>query len=603
MAELGLKSVSFSFGGAQLLDGVDLQIERGERIGLLGRNGCGKSTLLKLLAGQLEPDNGELARRSGLSIGYLSQIVPGDLSGTATQFLVQGLINRAGGEPESEWEQGDRIERVLTQMGLDPEAEIGSFSAGTKRRLLLASALVQEPDLLLLDEPTNHLDLEAIEQLEGLLNRRSGALMLVTHDRAFLRRTANRILDLDRGVLRSYSCDYATYLVRKEAVLDAEAGAEAAFDKKLAQEETWIRTGIRARRTRNMGRVRALQAMRKERGERRARAGTVRAQIATADRSGQKVLEAHELSKSFDGKPVIAKFSTVIDRGDRIGIIGPNGCGKSTLIALLLGELEPDSGYVKRGTKLEVARFDQLHSTLDESRTVQENVCEEGDTVTIGGVSRHIMGYLRDFLFTPDQIRGKIDKLSGGERNRLQLARILARSCNLLVLDEPTNDLDLETLEMLEELLADYRGTLLLVSHDREFLDNVVTSTLAFDQDGKIVENVGGYEEWARVLKAGQATQKQVAKNKPGASGAGKGSTVPKVRRRTYKEKLELAALPDRIDELEFAHAAMLAEMAKPGYYKRPGAEIAENQIQLEARQTELDSALARWEELEELAE
>jgi ATP-binding cassette subfamily F protein uup len=604
VAELGLKSVSFSFGGAQLLDGVDLQIERGERIGLLGRNGCGKSTMLKILAGELEVDGGDLVRRTRLRIGYLSQAVPKDLKGTATEYLVRELIAKADGEPESEWEEGDRIERVLTQMGLDPQAEISSFSAGTKRRLLLACALVQEPDLLLLDEPTNHLDLEAIEQLEGLLNRRAGALVLVTHDRAFLRRTANRILDLDRGVLRSYSCDYATYLVRKEAVLDAEAGADAAFDKKLAQEEAWIRTGIRARRTRNMGRVRALQGMREERSERRERTGTVRAQIAEADRSGQKVLETEGLSKAFAGKHVIRNFSTVIDRGDRIGIIGPNGCGKSTLIALLLGELEADAGSVKLGTKLEVARFDQLHSTLDDNRTVQENVCEEGDTVTIGGVSRHIIGYLRDFLFTPDQIRGKIDKLSGGERNRLQLACILARSCNLLVLDEPTNDLDLETLEMLEELLSDYQGTLLLVSHDREFLDNVVTSTLAFEPGGQIIENVGGYEEWARVLKNREANQKQVVKQK--ASGGARkavAEATPKARRRTYKEKLELAGLPDRIEALESEHADMLAAMAEPGYFKKPGAEIAENQAKLETRQAELDSALARWEELEELAE
>ena len=606
MAELGFNQVSFSFGGAALLDNVDLQIERGERIGLLGRNGSGKSTLLKLLGGELQPDNGEVSRRNDLRIATLSQAVPSDLRGTAANYLAGELARDPHASSIHEWEVEGSIERILSQLSLDADDEIQTLSAGTKRRLLLARALVMEPDLLLLDEPTNHLDLDAIEQLEGLLQRRTGALVLVTHDRAFLRRTANRILDLDRGALRSYSCNYETFLERRDAILDAEAGANAEFDKKLAQEEAWLRKVVRARRTRNMGRVRSLDAMRKERGERRDRVGEVRARVTEAERSGQVVLKVNGLKKSFGEKQVIQDFSTVIDRGDRIGIIGPNGCGKSTLISLLLGELEPDSGTIKRGTKLEVARFDQLHGTLDDNRTVQENVCEEGDTVTVGGVSRHIVGYLRDFLFTPDQIRGRIDKLSGGERNRLQLACILARECNLLVLDEPTNDLDLETLEMLEQLLADYQGTLLLVSHDREFLDNVVTSTLVFRESGELVENVGGYEDWARRLKAESAEAAAPALKKvAGASGKAKAkpSTANRVRRRTYKEKIELAALPDRIEELEGEQARRLEEMADPAYFKQSGAELTTKQAQLDELQAELATALTRWEELEELAE
>ena len=536
-------------------------------------------------------------------MAYLSQAVPKELTGTATEFLSVALTKESGGAVLPEWQLESSIERILTELGLDPQGEISALSAGTKRRLLLARALVLEPDLLLLDEPTNHLDLAAIEGLEGLLNRRTGALVLVTHDRTFLRRTANRILDLDRGQLRSYSCNYATFLERRDAILEAEAGANQEFDKKLAQEEAWLRKGIRARRTRNMGRVRALGAMRKERSERRERVGDVRARITEADRGGQVVLKANALSKSFGEHAVVRDFSVVVDRGDRIGIIGPNGCGKSTLIGLLLGELEADSGTIKRGTKLEVARFDQLHSTLDENRTVQENVCEDGDTVTVGGVSRHVMGYLRDFLFTPDQIRGRIDKLSGGERNRLQLARILARPCNLLVLDEPTNDLDLETLEMLEQLLADFQGTLLLVSHDREFLDNVVTSTLVFRPDGEIVENVGGYDDWARRLKAEATELEEASKVKVIATSKDSRTRTPTVRRRTYKEKIELAALPDRIEELEGERDRRVASMSEPDYFKRSGTEIASNQAKLDAVQGELDEALLRWEELEELAE
>lgn len=606
MAELGFNQVSFSYGGAPLLDNVDLQIERGERVGLLGRNGSGKSTLLKLLAGELHPDSGEVMRRNDLRIATLSQAVPSDLNGTVASYLADELARDPHASSGHEWEVEGSLERILSQLALSADDEIQTLSAGTKRRLLLARALIMEPDLLLLDEPTNHLDLDAIEQLEGLLQRRTGALVLVTHDRAFLRRTANRILDLDRGALRSYSCNYETFLERRDALLEAEAGANAEFDKKLAQEEAWLKKGVRARRTRNMGRVRSLEAMRKDRRERRERVGEVRARVTEAERSGQVVLKVNGLEKSFGEKRVIRDFSTVIDRGDRIGIIGPNGCGKSTLISLLLGELEPDSGTIKRGTKLEVARFDQLHGTLDNDRTVQENVCEEGDTVTVGGVSRHIIGYLRDFLFTPEQIRGRIDKLSGGERNRLQLARILARECNLLVLDEPTNDLDLETLEMLEQLLADYQGTLLLVSHDREFLDNVVTSTLVFRENGELVENVGGFEDWTRHLKAESAELAAPAVKKAAGS-AGKArakpSTASGVRRRTYKEKLELEILPDRIEELEGERDRRLQEMADPAYFKQSGAELTTKQAQLEDLQAELATALARWEELEELAE
>jgi ATP-binding cassette subfamily F protein uup len=592
MAELGLNAVSLSFGGHPLLAGIDLQIEKGERIGLLGRNGCGKSTLLKVLQGELLPDDGGVARRQGLRSAALAQEVPDDLAGTVAEQLAQAL---EACELADSWEGEKRCERVLGQLGLERDAEVASLSAGTKRRVLLARALVQDPDLLMLDEPTNHLDVAAIQELEEQLLRRKGALVFVTHDRAFLRRVATRILDLDRGRLRSYSCGYEIYLERKSAVIESEENANVQFDKKLAQEEAWLRRGVKARRTRNQGRVRALQTLRDERGARREQAGTTKAKLHTAERSGKLVLELEKVSHSFDSGVVIDELTTTIMRADRVGIIGPNGCGKTTLISIMLDEREPTSGTVRRGTKIEVGRFDQLHSVLDDSKSVQENVCDHADTVTIGGHSRHIVSYMKDFLFTPEQARGPIWKLSGGERNRLQLARLMARPCNLLVLDEPTNDLDIETLELLEGLLLEYKGTLLIVSHDREFLDNVVTSTLVFTGGGQVQECVGGYADWMRTQAPAEVKPvKRAKQSKPDAK-------ADKPRRLKFGEKHELEALPARIEELETEKEQHVATMGQPEFYKRPSAEIAAETDRLRVLEADLLTAYARWEELESL--
>ncbi|HPF13449.1 MAG TPA: ATP-binding cassette domain-containing protein, partial [Planctomycetota bacterium] len=498
MAEWSCSDLTLSFGGHPLLDGLGFSIQRGERIGLLGRNGSGKSTLLKILNGDLEPDGGQIATRPGLTIAGLAQDVPAELSGTAGAFLEQALHAMGVDEP---WEVEKRCEQSLAAVGFEPSAPIDHLSAGNARRVLLARALVLDPDVLLLDEPTNHLDLETILRLEALLVRRRGSLVLVTHDRMFLRKVATNIFDLDRGKIVRYDCDYDTFLERKEAKLEEEERQTALFDKKLAQEEAWIRRGVQARRTRNMGRVRALQAMRRERQERRERTGTVSATLQEADRGGEIVLRATDVSHRFgDGPLLLDHFDFTLWRGDRIGIIGPNGCGKSTLLRILLGEIAPDSGTIRRGSNVALGRFDQLHGVLDPKKTVQENVCDDGDSITVAGRTRHIMGYLQEFLFSPDQIRGPITRLSGGERNRLQLAKILARPCNLLVLDEPTNDLDVETLELLEEILLGYQGTLLIVSHDREFLSNVATGALVFDGPGQIREFAEGFDNWAQTL-------------------------------------------------------------------------------------------------------
>ena len=489
MAELSVKNLSLSFGGTPLLDGLELHVAKGERIALLGRNGCGKSTLLRVLLGALEPDEGSIEPRPGLRIAGLEQEVPGRIEGTVAEQLADAA---ASVPADQDWEREERISRLIRELRLEPESAVADLSAGTKRRLMLARALVAQPDILILDEPTNHLDIEAISGLEERLLGWRGSLIFVTHDRAFSNRLATRIVDLDRGKLTSYDCDYLTYLDRKDADIEKELRDNAEFDKKLAKEEAWLRRGIKARRTRNQGRVRALQGLRFERQARRDMQGKVKVQLQQADRTGTVVIRTKEISKAYGDNVLFKDLTLEIQRGDRIGFVGPNGCGKTTLLEVLLDENSADSGSVHHGTKLEVARFDQLHTNLDPKKTLQENVCDYGDTVQVGDVSRHIMGYLQDFLFTPDQILGPIDKLSGGERNRLQLAKILARPANVLVLDEPTNDLDLETLELLEELLMEFKGTLLLVSHDREFLDNVVTSTLVFEEGSGLREFVGG---------------------------------------------------------------------------------------------------------------
>src|SRR5512141_153105 len=544
MPLITLQDVDYSVGGPLLLDHVNLAIDSGERIALIGRNGAGKSTLLKLLAGELKPDDGRIqveGRGAGGAgrIARLEQEVPAGAQGDVFDVVAEGLgemgahlaqfhhlshaetvdmdaLSRVQAliEAGHGWSLDQRVGEVLERLGLDGDALFARLSGGMKRRVLLARALVSAPDVLLLDEPTNHLDIEAIDWLEGFLKGWSGALVFVTHDRRFLRALATRIVEIDRGQVTSWPGDWANYQRRREERLNAEAQETARFDKRLAQEETWIRQGIKARRTRDEGRVRRLEAMRNERAARRAQTGNVRMETAQAGASGKKVIEARDVSFAHGDLPIVRDFSTTILRGDRIGLIGPNGSGKTTLLKLLLGELQPDSGEIKVGTQLQVAYFDQYRSTLREDWNAIENVAEGREFIEIGGRRKHVLGYLQDFLFTPERARAPITRLSGGERNRLLLARLFAQPSNLLVMDEPTNDLDVETLELLEELLGAYRGTLLLVSHDREFIDNVVTSTLVLEGGGRVGDYVGGYSDWLRQRPAIAGSREGVARTR-----------------------------------------------------------------------------------------
>ncbi len=628
MALVTLRDVRVGFGGPNLLDGVELQIEKGERLCLVGRNGTGKSTLMKLLAGKVPADEGSLLFQQGLKVAYLTQEVPHGLTGTVYDVVAAGLghegellsryhaaslrvaeshderhmaeLERIQHELEASggWQLGQKVETTLSRLQLPADAQFAALSGGLKRRVLLARELVTEPDLLLLDEPTNHLDIDAINWLETFLAGWNGTLLFVTHDRQFLRRLATRIIELDRGRLSSWPGDYDTYLTRKQAALEAEAKQNAEFDKRLAQEEAWIRQGIKARRTRNEGRVRALKALRNERGERRERSGQVRLAVNQAELSGRLVIEAEHLSYSYGSAPIVSDLTTSIMRGDRVGIIGPNGAGKTTLIQLLLGQLEPDSGTVRQGTKLEVAYFDQHRAQLDESQSVLDNLAEGSDKVTVAGQTRHVMSYLQDFLFTPERVRAPVSTLSGGERNRLLLAKLFAKPSNLLVLDEPTNDLDVETLELLEELLLDYPGTLLLVSHDRAFLDNVVTSTLVFEGDGKINEYVGGYEDWLRQRPDISADGERKSKAPQGRDRQeGRKDRPAKL---SYKEQRELEALPARIEALEAEQQALHDKMADPAFYQQEGECIAASGVRLEELGAELSECYQRWESLEE---
>ncbi|HUT14309.1 MAG TPA: ATP-binding cassette domain-containing protein [Thermoguttaceae bacterium] len=610
MSLVTLRELSIGFRGPPLLDAVSCRIRRGERIGLLGRNGAGKSTLMRILCGQVEPDGGEVVLAGGATVSLLTQDVPQGVCGAVREVVAAGLPPRETG-PESAWREEQQVRRVLSQMELDGAAAFEVLSAGMKRRVLLARALVGDPDLLLLDEPTNHLDIDAIDWLERFLDRWATTLMFVTHDRMFLRKLAGRILELDRGRLFDWCCDYETFLERKETALAAEEKQNALFDKRLAQEEAWIRQGIMARRTRNEGRVRALQQMRNQRRQRRTASGKVRMELRQELRSGNLVADARGVSFAYGDNTIIRDFSTTIMRRDKIGIIGPNGAGKTTLLRVLLGQLSPTQGSVRLGTNLQIAYFDQLRAQLAEDRTVQENVADGYDSVRVGGKTKHIIGYLQEFLFTPERARTPIRFLSGGERNRVLLARLFAKPANVVVLDEPTNDLDTETLELLEELLVEYEGTVLLVSHDRAFLDNVVTSTIVFEGDS-VKEYVGGYDDWLRqrqeatldaldTLEAAKGGTSRV-REKPASSSA---ESAPKTRDRrlTYKEKQELAALPATIERLEADIAGLHELMSAPEFYKRPGNEIARQTATLRRVEDQLAEAYHRWEELEKPAD
>jgi ATP-binding cassette subfamily F protein uup len=612
-----LDRVSIAFGHLPLLDEVQLQIEPRERVSVIGRNGTGKSTLLKIITGELLPDAGMVWRQPALKVARLEQDVPLSAHRSVFDIVAEGHTHHL--EEDDEWLREHHVDLVLSRLELPPDAIVDTLSGGWRRRVLLARALVGQPDLLLLDEPTNHLDIEAITWLETFLSEYAGAVIFVTHDRAFLQRLATRIVELDRGQLTSWPGDYATYLRRKEEALANEAALAGKFDKKLAEEEVWLRQGIKARRTRNEGRVRALMAMRAERAARREQLGNVRLQVEQADASGKLVFEARHVSKSFEDAPgatvpgsvpgakvpgarrVVNDFSARIMRGDRIGLIGPNGAGKTTLLRLLLGEIMPDEGEVRHGANVQIAYYDQQREQLDPERTVFETVGEGNDTVTSNGRTRHVHAYLRDFLFSDQRARSPVKALSGGERNRLLLARLFTRPANVLVLDEPTNDLDLETLELLEEQLVEWPGTLLLVSHDRAFLDNVVTSTFVFEGEGRIQEYVGGYEDWlrqrsrkseVRSLKSESFAPAKVRLSPDAAKGA-------RVRKRSYKETRELEGLPARIELLEAEQRALNARLAGIDFYKEPAEAIRAALARVDTVQAELTAAYARWHDLE----
>ncbi len=600
MALVSIDDLSIGFRGPPLLDSVSCQIEAGQRIGLLGRNGAGKTTFLRLLSGDEQPDQGQVRLPPGARVSLLRQDVPQNLSAIVFDVVAEGLatIEQSGGDGGDDWKSQNQVEQIISRMQLAADAGFDVLSSGMKRRVLLARALVSAPDLLLLDEPTNHLDIDAINWLEEFLGRWGATLVFVTHDRMFLGRMADRILEIDRGRLFDWSCDYDTFLQRKEAALEVEEKQNALFDKRLAQEESWIRQGIKARRTRNEGRVRALKEMRRQRGERRVANGQVKLRIEQGQRSGNLIAEADQVLFAYDEREIVRDFSTTIMRGDKVGIIGPNGAGKTTLLRILLGQLSPQQGSVRLGTNLQIAYFDQLREQLDENLTVQENIGDGGDSVQIGGQSTHIMGYLQDFLFSPQRARTPVRFLSGGERNRILLARLFAKPANVIVLDEPTNDLDAETLELLETRLVEFSGTLLLVSHDRTFLNNVVTSTIAFESDG-VKEYVGGYDDWLRQSAAVDkpATgQKRTDRSKFGKPCGSEGK-----RRLSYNEQRELAALPATIEQLESEMSAMHQTMADPAFYQLPSSQIAAAQSRHTELERNLAAAYSRWEELEQL--
>jgi ATP-binding cassette subfamily F protein uup len=622
MALISLQEISLAFGGPLVFDELSLQLEPGERVALLGRNGVGKTTLMKVMAGQLGIDRGEIVSQKGIQVTHLAQEVPLDIKGTVFDIVLSGLGKRAEllsdyhhvslrlhteHTPElmrqldvlqseldrtNGWDINNQVEEVISRMKLDPESDFEKLSGGQRRRVFLAKALVLKPEVLLLDEPTNHLDIDSINWLEDFLRNYPGTIFFVTHDRVFMTHLATRIIELDRGRLFSWACDYKTFLERKKMVLEIEKAQRLDFDKKLSDEEVWIRKGVKARRVRNEGRVKALERLRKEKQAQRQAIGQARIQSHEADPSGHLVLKASHLGFSYGENCLIRDFSTQIMRGDKIGVIGPNGCGKTTLLRILLGELLPQKGKVRFGTKLEVAYYDQLREQLDEEKTVIQNVCGENDTIVINGKPRHIIGYLQNFLFSADRARTPVKVLSGGERNRLLLARLFTKPSNLLVMDEPTNDLDIETLELLEELLLDYSGTLLLVSHDRAFLNNIVTSMVVLEGNGGINEYTGGYDDWLNQRKSLAAQEKPKAKVVQETVITEKPS-IP--RKLSFKEERELEKLPITIEKLEAEQDEIYTLLADVNFYQRDAKEIAQAKARLEAVEDELLRAFQRW--------
>lgn len=615
------KNLYHSYGDHPLLDKTSFSIESGERICLVGRNGAGKSTLLKIIAAQFKADEGEIAYARNLRIAELKQEVPEDLQGSVYDCVAAGIgklaqvftewhhaaleaVNDASAlnrmqqlqdeiEANNGWNLENRISTTISKLGLPADTEFNTLSGGMKRRVLLGQALVAEPDLLLLDEPTNHLDIESIIWLEEFLRQYNGSLLFITHDRSFLQSLATRILDLDRGHLTSWPGSYEKYCASKQALLDNESTHNALFDKKLAQEEVWIRQGIKARRTRNEGRVRALKKLRDERMQRREVTGKAKLVTQKTELSGKIVINAEDISFAWPDKPIVSNFNCKILRGEKIGLIGPNGCGKSTLIQLLLGQLAPQQGKVASGTKLEVAYFDQHREALDREKSVRDNLVSNSDEVTINGQSKHVISYLKDFLFNEKQIRMPVKALSGGERNRLLLARLFTRSFNLLVMDEPTNDLDMDTLELLEEMLIEFDGSLILVSHDRQFIDNTVTSTLVFDEPGVVNEYVGGYEDWLRQRPGPVETSKPVKNNSQSTATSKKPSL-------DQKQQKELKTLTGKIENLEGKIAEIHQQFAEPGFFQQDADSVGDVQQKLKKFETELQLLYQRWEKLEE---
>jgi ATP-binding cassette subfamily F protein uup len=625
MALVTLQDIYLSYGQPALIDGINLSIERGERVCLIGRNGAGKSTLLNILTGKIIPDDGVVKTTDEVKIAQLEQAVPTDTQGSVYEVIAHGLgkegalaqnYYRLSAEVATQptkkniaeleacqaeldlvdgWDVNSRVDAIITKMGLNANTDIADLSGGYKRRVLLARALVSDPDLLILDEPTNHLDIEAIQWLESFLKKWEAALLFISHDREFMDNLATRFIEIDRGKVMEFNCNYNTYLKRKKEMLDTEDKHNALFDKRLSQEEAWIREGIKARRTRNEGRVRALEAMREEFAARRKHQGKAKLNVVEAEKSGKIVVEARDINFIFEGDPeqtpIVKGFSALIQRGDKIGLIGGNGSGKTTLIKLLQGELAPSTGKIKIGTNLNIAYFDQYRSALNEEKTVQDNVSGGRDMIDVGGKSRHIVSYLRDFLFAPERCRQPVKVLSGGERNRLLLAKLFTQPSNMLILDEPTNDLDIDTLDLLEELLIDYKGTIILVSHDRAFINNVVTSTLAFEGNGAFNSYVGGYNDWLR-----QRTKQLNLVSKPKKADT---RIKTKTAKLSYKDQRELNGLPDEIEKLEIEIADISQQMSQADFFKGARDQVKKTENRLSELQNTLSRCYERWEILE----